>query len=239
MAWIGIFILVAAGLILVVTHDSGTVGALGSDQFADLARLGALALVIGAGATVVMRQRWRGALLAALAWGALALVLVGLYAYRDELSAVGTRIYAEVVPGAAVSERGEQGETVVRVRRGAGGQFAVDATVNGARMPMLVDTGASAVTLTDEDARAAGFDPAALSFSVPVHTANGLAYVASVTFEEVTIGDIVATNVRGLIARPGVLQRSLLGMTFLERLDGYEVRGDTLLLRSPALSARI
>jgi aspartyl protease family protein len=70
-----------------------------------------------------------------------------------------------------------------------------------------------------------------LSYSVPVETANGRTRAAPVTLDKVAIGSIVERNIPALIAQPGQLRTSLLGMSFLNRLASSEVRGDRLVLR--------
>ena len=96
---------------------------------------------------------------------------------------------------------------------------------------MMVDTGASSVVLTPEDARRAGIDTSRLTYSIPVSTANGRAMVALVRLPAISIGDIGARNVQAHIAGPGALSQSLLGMSFLSRLRSYEVRNGVLIMR--------
>ena len=106
------------------------------------------------------------------------------------------------------------------------GHVVVDAAVNGAPVRMLVDTGASLVTLTPADARAAGIDPAGLVFSGRVQTANGTARMAPVTLREIRIGQLSIYDVPAAILEN--LNVSLLGMSFLGRLQGYEMRDGKL-----------
>ena len=110
------------------------------------------------------------------------------------------------------------------------GEFAVAAKVNGARVTFLFDTGASVVVLTAADARRAGIDTRGLDFDVPVTTANGAAMAAEVRLDSIEVGPIVMRNVRALVARPGALEESLLGMSFLERLKSYAVERGRLIL---------
>jgi aspartyl protease family protein len=106
------------------------------------------------------------------------------------------------------------------------GHVVLDAAVNGAPVRMLVDTGASLVTLSPADARAAGIDPAALVFSGYVNTANGTARMAPVTLREVRIDQLSIYDVPGAVLEN--LNASLLGMSFLRRLQGYEMRDGKL-----------
>jgi aspartyl protease family protein len=108
----------------------------------------------------------------------------------------------------------------------------VRAQINGSAVPMLIDTGATTIVLRPADARQAGVDVDRLSYSVRVQTANGAALAAAVRLRQVAIGPIVIDGVDALVARPGVLKESLLGMNFLRRLRSYEFSGDYLTLRS-------
>jgi aspartyl protease family protein len=96
---------------------------------------------------------------------------------------------------------------------------------------MIVDTGASSIVLKPEDAKKAGIDVSKLTYRVPVLTANGRTVAARVRLDEVSIGPLDRKNVDALIAQPGALTQSLLGMSFLSRLRSYEFSGDFLTLR--------
>lgn len=159
-------------------------------------------------------------------WAALALLLVGLYAYRVEFAEIAHRVGEELDPSA--TRVGPGGEVVVRRR---GQEFIVPGKVNGRAVPFVFDTGASAVVLTSEDAAAAGLRFEAADFQVPVTTANGAAMAAPARLDSVSVGPIVARGVRALVARPGALRQSLLGMTFLERLKSFTVEGGRLILK--------
>jgi aspartyl protease family protein len=106
------------------------------------------------------------------------------------------------------------------------GHVVVDAVVNGAPMRMLVDTGASFVTLTPSDARAAGITPGELVFNRRASTANGLVRMAPMTLREVRIGQLSVEDVRAAVLEN--LNVSLLGMSFLGRLQSYEMHDGKL-----------
>ena len=106
------------------------------------------------------------------------------------------------------------------------GHVVLDAAVNGVPVRMLVDTGASLVTLTPADARAAGIDPARLAFNGHVQTANGTVRMAPVTLREIRLGQLSIYDVPASVLEN--LNVSLLGMTFLSRLQGYEMRDGKL-----------
>jgi len=106
------------------------------------------------------------------------------------------------------------------------GHVALTAMVNGASVRFLVDTGASRVTLTAEDARAAGIDRGGLVFNRRSQTANGLAREAPVTLREIRIDRLSIDNVSAAVNEN--LTVSLLGMSFLRRLKSFEMRDGAL-----------
>jgi aspartyl protease family protein len=196
----------------------------------DTSSLSVKLIVVAFLAVVVIglfRGRFSQAIRAILIWIAIVLGLAVGYTYRFELREVADRVMAEFLPGHAAT----RGRTV-EVARGRGGNFVVVTQINGARLPMILDTGASSVVLTHEAAKAAGLPLEVLSYSVPVDTANGRTRAAPVTLQTIGIGGIVERDVAALIAQPGQLRQSLLGLSFLNRLEGWEVRGDRLLLRA-------
>src|SRR5262249_31204876 len=111
------------------------------------------------------------------------------------------------------------------------GHFAVQASVNGQAMTLMVDTGASSVVLKPADAERAGVDLGALNYTVPVDTANGMTYAAAVRLRSLAVGPLVVNNVEALVAKPGSVKENLLGMSFLRRLRSYEFAKDFLTLR--------
>ena len=213
--------------IMVLPRMGGTIGNLTSNEFSSLAINVALAVFVGAIVLTLFRERLSKAFLAALLWTGIALAAVTGYAYRIELRAVSDRVLAELIPGRVST----QGRTVEIVRSRAG-DFSVSAQVNGAQVPMVLDSGASAVVLTQQAAKAAGLPLEVLNYSVNVDTANGRTRAAPVTLDRLAIGGIVERSVPALIAQPGQLKTNLLGMSFLNRLESWEVRGDKLMMRS-------
>jgi aspartyl protease family protein len=221
-----ILLVVLAGvLVLVAQNDKGFDG-LSAVNMSDLAVKIVLVVVIGSFALTLFRERFATALQSALIWVVIALLLAIGYTYRLELQDVSDRVLAELVPG-HVATRGRMVE-VVR----SGGSFSIAAQVNGARVPMALDTGASSVVLTQGAAKAAGLPLEVLSYTVNVDTANGRARAAPVTLDRLAVGGIVERSVPALIAQPGQLHTSLLGMSFLNRLESWQVQGDRLMMRA-------
>jgi aspartyl protease family protein len=226
LLWILLCVLMIALLVLVLGRNEAALNDLAHLDSASLETKVMAVVLVGMIALVLFRNRFSHALESILIWLAVATLLMLGYTYRFELSDVGERVLAELMPGRAAT----RGQTV-EVARGSGGSFSVTMQVNGARVPMVLDTGASAVILTHEAARAAGLPLEVLTYSVNVDTANGRARAAPVTLDRLSIGGITERSVPALIAQPGQLRTSLLGMTFLNRLESWEVRGDRLLLR--------
>ena len=147
-----------------------------------------------------------------------------------KLSPIANRFKSPGNPVSAIAEKESRGGSV-EIARGQRGEFQVTAEINGARIATVYDTGASAVVLTQEAARAAGLPLEVLNYSVNVETANGRARAAPVTIERISVGSIAERSVPALVAQSGQLRASLLGMSFLNRLESWQVRGDRLLLR--------
>jgi aspartyl protease family protein len=175
---------------------------------------------------MLFRESFWKALQAVVFWVVVALVLALGYTYRFELRTAYERVMAELMPGYTAT----QGR-IVEIARGRAGEFSIQTQVNGGRIPMVLDTGATAVVLTQEAAKTAGLPLEVLSYNVNVDTANGRTQAASVTLDRLAVGSLVERAVPALIARPGQLRTSLLGMSFLNRLESWEVRGDKLIMR--------
>jgi len=185
-----------------------------------------LMLFVGGLVLAMFRERFSKAIETLLFWAVIGLLLVVGYSYRFELRDVADRVIAELVPG-YVAGHGQN----VQVVRTRAGDFAVSARVNGARVPMVLDTGASSVVLTQAAAKAAGLPIEVLTYTVTVDTANGRTHAAPVTLDRVDVGSLIERSVPALVAQAGELKHNLLGMSFLNRLESWEVRGDTLRMR--------
>lgn len=229
--WLALFILALAAMLL-VANDSGTIAGLDSDMFGYVALLVAIAVFVGGGMLGSYRGRAGAMMRDAVTWLALGLGLVTIYAYKDDLMPIAARVVGELVPGTAMTvEQSSGGLTEVRIRKRLDGHFTAKVRVNGKPISMIVDTGASSIVLRPEDAEKAGIDTKALTYRVPVLTANGRAMAARIRLDKVAIGPLDRKGVDALVAQPGALTQSLLGMSFLSRLRSYEFSGDFLTLR--------
>ena len=234
MLWFLLLVLAAGAGALVLMGDQGTIAGLEPAAIAAMIAGGALLIYFAASFAGAYRGRAFQAFKDITIWTLFALALIVGYSFRDEVTYVARRVVGELMPpGESVTvESSQRGDQAVRIRRRPDGHFSVRMQVNGAPVVMLVDTGASTVVLRPSDAKLAGVDVDRLSYSVPVQTANGTAYTAPVRLRDVSIGPIHVDSVDALVARPGVLNESLLGMNFLRRLRSYEFSGEFLTFRS-------
>lgn len=224
-------VVIGAGLLLLMLNDSaGSTFGVENYDFSRLVWLGAFAMLIGAG--LLRSGRPLGAMARNLGlWVAIVLVLIAGYQYRYELQDFASRVTAGLVPGSPLALGVEDGHATVTLDKADNGHFEARITVNGAPVRTVVDTGATSTVLTAEDALAAGFNSAALNFTIPVSTANGMTRAAAVKTNQVAIGGIVRKDMPIMIAAPGTLGQSLLGMNFIGSLSGFDVRGDRMVLR--------
>ena len=111
------------------------------------------------------------------------------------------------------------------------GQYHAQIEIAGQIMPMLVDTGATLIALRHEDAALLGLHPLPGEFNVQISTANGELKAARTVLREVRLDNITVTDVDAVIMPEGALARSLLGMSFLKKLSGFEIASGQLLLK--------
>ncbi|WP_306027693.1 TIGR02281 family clan AA aspartic protease [Stappia sp. MMSF_3263] len=220
-------VMVAAVVAFLLGVDMPGDGPMFSDKGPRVVALVALLIVIGGSMLAAPRQvlvllKWLAV------WALLGLSLVTAYTYRSELDAVRQRVSGTLLPGTAMTDARTGTITVIRDRSR---HYRINASVNGAAVGFLVDTGASVVTLTARDARAAGIDTAALSYTVPVSTANGISQVAAIRLESLEIDGLRLTDLRAFVAREEALETSLFGLSALDRLSSWRVEGDRLILQ--------
>ena len=118
----------------------------------------------------------------------------------------------------------------VQIPRGQGGEFALQAKINGVTAPMVIDTGATSVVLTWETAKAIGLPLELLDYNVDVETAGGHTKAARLTLDRLAVGKLVERSMPALVVPRGQMKTNLLGMSFLDRLESWEVRADHLML---------
>jgi aspartyl protease family protein len=119
----------------------------------------------------------------------------------------------------------------VDIPRKNGGEFAVRARINNFAAPMVVDTGATSVVLSYETAKAMGLPLELLDYDVELETAKGRTRAARLTLDRIAVGTVVERSVPALVVPRGHSKTNLLGMSFLDRLESWEVRADRLTIR--------
>jgi aspartyl protease family protein len=233
MAWLALIVLAVGGLVAFLGKDAGTLVGLDDSALISLVAGAALIVFFVASLAGSYRGRLGQAVRDFAVWCLMAVALVALYSYRTEFTQLGQRLAGELMPpgDTMVVEGTQTGERAVRIRRRGDGHFVAKVAINGNRVAMLVDTGATSLVLRPQDARQAGIDVDRLRYTIPVQTANGPALAAPIKLRSVGIGPIAFDGVDALVAKPGALRESLLGMSFLRRLRSYEFSGEFLTLR--------
>lgn len=185
-----------------------------------LARVGYLAIILvalGGWVMVEFRQRMGQALRMAMAWG---LIFVGMMAGYG----LWSDIRRDVMPIQEVAADG-----AVEVPRAGDGHYYLTLMINGTAVPFMVDTGASGMVLSGDDAARLGIEPESLAFRGEANTANGVVRTARVTLPLVELGPFRNENF-GAYVTEGDLGQSLLGMDYLGQFR-MEFDGGKLILR--------
>jgi len=197
----------------------------GADWMSIATTLG-LAVLIGAGMIRRGRGAWGQHLKYAAIWVAIFAVLALGFAYRPELAGAGRRLQLAFGGGRPVAME-DRAMAIPLDQRGA---FVVVGKVNGQPVRFMVDTGATDTVLSPADARRIGAPVDELSYTDEAETANGVGYSAPYRVRSLEVGAIRLDDF-DLSINQAPMSASLLGRSFLSRLESFEVRGDTLTLR--------
>lgn len=162
-------------------------------------------------------------------WMAIVASLALLYSFRHEFGMARDRVAGNLAPARGVAST-TAGSREVTLYAQPDGHFYARVEVEGKEILFMVDTGASDIALSRKDADRLGISPSEREFTRIYQTANGTMRGAPVTLDSVAIGPIDVRNVAASVAE-GDMGISLLGMSFLNRLAGYQVIGDRLTLR--------
>ncbi|WP_391482176.1 TIGR02281 family clan AA aspartic protease [Nereida sp. NH-UV-3] len=184
---------------------------------AQLLYMGLLIVAIGGSYLVSQRRNLGKTLQQAAIW---LLIILGAIA--------GVGLW-EDISGTVTQAQNTNAAGQIEVPRRVDGHFHLTLQVNGIRVPFLVDTGASEIVLTQEDARRVGFDTATLDYFGRANTANGTVSIAFVRLETVQLGEIMDTGVRATV-NSAPMEGSLLGMSYLQRFAEVSIRRNTLIL---------
>ena len=189
-----------------------------------LYRIGWIALI---GSSIVMfaRTNPKSALRNAAIWAVIFLVLIGVYAFKNDAAFVGQRIMGAFSPTQGTAHD----DGTVTFPAGPDGHYRIQALVNGGRVTFMVDTGATDIVLTPNDARRIGIDPTTLQFDQLAETANGTVRGAAVRLDSLAVGPIAMQRVPATV-NGADMSESLLGMEFLNRLHGWRVENGVLTL---------
>jgi len=121
------------------------------------------------------------------------------------------------------------GSGEVSIPRAFDGHYYLTLEINGAPIRFVVDTGATDMVLTPQDATAAGLDTAQLRYTGRAMTANGMVQTAPVRLDLVEVGPISDRYVPAVV-NGSPMQESLLGMSYLDRFDRIEITGGQMVL---------
>ncbi len=177
-----------------------------------------LLVFIGAGFVYGNRERLSTTLLQAAVWVLIFCGVLIAYGFKDTLQ-------QQFAPSRAV-----QSADGFEVVRGNDRHFHLTLEVNGTPITFIVDTGASDIVLTQDDAKRVGIDVDSLAFLGRASTANGTVETAATVLDQVVLGDLVDRDVRASV-NGGEMFGSLLGMSYLNRFSEISIRGDRLILK--------
>jgi aspartyl protease family protein len=232
LGFFSIFALVVAGLLLLIKLFAPDTLQNEADQ-GRIVFLLLLLVLIGGGAFGASKAQIAVAIKQAITWLAIFMLVIVAYSFRDELSSITDRTYAELIPGEArelPADNNQTGSLAIAIRKSDDGHFYANAKVNNTAVRFLVDTGASTIALSLADAKRLRIDLDALNYIINVSTASGQTFGAPILLEKVSIGKITLRDVEAIIIKDG-LTTSLLGMSFIGRLQKFEASRNQLILR--------
>jgi aspartyl protease family protein len=160
-----------------------------------------------------------------------AIALAGLVSVAEPAAEAPPSPAAPVTPVGSSSEPAPAGNGIGRVtlKRDRDGHFYAKAQVNGTPVRFLIDTGATSMLLTREDARRVGIGGG--DYTDRAIGAGGEVRLMPVVLERLTLGPIAAEQVGAHVAEKDVLPVSLMGQSFLSRIGTVTISGDEMVLR--------
>ena len=174
----------------------------------------------------------------AVSWGVVAIIGVAALLHFDTLKTgaeqmLGLPTSTEIaaVQRKPATPKPSRLGSVVEIEAADNGHFNAEVEINGRSVEVMIDTGATMVALSYEDAERAGLLLNDSDFTSAVSTANGMARVAPVTLDRVSIGDITVRNVPAAVTERGRMRTSLLGMSFLRKLSRFDMRSGRLVMQ--------
>ena len=206
-------IVVLAGLFLMTVGFSSSGGQVDGDDAMYMLYFAMWGGLVASG-ILASQQNWGETARNLGIWMLIAVVLSSVYVFKDDAQNFDA-----------------DGRTTAVLSMGQNGHYRVDATVNGVSVPMMVDTGATSIALSYEDAERLGLNPDSMNFAYTVMTANGPARTAYVTLPEIEVAGIRRRNIEAGVAERGKLGGSLLGMNFLSTLTSFSFSGQQMTLK--------
>jgi aspartyl protease family protein len=237
-AWLWLVLFAGLGGILAALFRTFPDAIQSKDDWLDLA-WGLSFLVLLSAAVARMG---RGAIARHLGYAAIWTVLVAAlalsYAYRDELARAPQKVWLAFGTGYPIATGAQGAEHEVVVPQDARGAFVLNARVNGQPVRFIIDTGATDTVLSPAAAERLGVDLKRIDFKESAETANGMGYGASYTAQRLDVGPIALADFP-MIINKAPMTSSLLGLSFLNRLQSFEIRDRKLILkwREPAPTA--
>lgn len=152
-------------------------------------------------------------------WGVIFAALILIYSYRDQFGILKDRFAAELIPANGV----ETGPASIAYTAEADGHYHVYAAIDGSSVRFMVDSGATDIVLSPDDARMLGMQPDQLNYTLEAQTANGVVRGAPIRLRTLKVGPIVMHDVPATV-NEAEMPVSLLGMEFLRRLKSWGVR---------------
>jgi aspartyl protease family protein len=194
---------------------------MGGPDYARLTYLGILIVVIVG--SVLMTRRGELGKMAKQAG-------VWLFIFAAMIAAIGMwqDIRKTQPPGATLGTGLVEGDKII-IPKQADGHYYLSLEVNGHTLVFLVDTGASQIVLSQQDAKKLGFKDAELNYWMQAQTANGTVHMAPVQLDTITIGAVSAQNIQAVV-NGGELRQSLLGMSYLNLFSNIEIKRDQMIL---------
>lgn len=160
-----------------------------------------------------------------LAWGIIFLFFITIYSFREPIIGGINRVYFNLFPYMA---KADQNGNII-FQKSSNGHFMLNIKTNDRNIKYMLDTGATKVCLTIDDARKIGINTDNLTFSMPFKSANGIGYAAPIIIKKMRVGHINLKNVPAFVNN-AKMQSSLLGMSFISKLKSFNMSGDYLIL---------
>jgi aspartyl protease family protein len=144
--------------------------------------------------------------------------------------AVGAGLWGDIRTTVMPQQSVFESSGVIEIPRARDGHYYAQLEINGAKVDFVVDTGASSIVLTQDDAKRVGIPMDRLTYYGEANTANGVVRTAPVTLPDVAFGPHEDRNVRALVNN-GRMEKSLLGMSYLQRFSNIQITNNTLILQ--------